>query len=664
VLEFSEDPSIRIARHIRDVAKPSPFRKISRFAEEEIILSTGRFRTLPFKISRNPFCGLLFAEIESGGWRRIVGTGPSQTGKSLFLHVIPILFHLFERRETVIVGVPRMQIASQKWHRTIKPAILASRYRDLLPSEGKGSRDGDREMYSFANGSELVFMSGGGDDKARAHLDSRVLAITETDALDKSSEGSNEADKITQLEARLKSWGSAAITYMECTVGTKTGRTWREYTNGTESNIHIRCPHCHLWVLPEREHLVGWQEAHDEIEAIEKSHLVCPGCGAVWTEADRAAACNNPRLVHKRQSVDPNGNILGEIPRTTTLGFRWTCVHNLLVPISETGLTEFRKRFAKDEDLAERELCQFHWAIPSPETQPDVRELDAQSLATTRQIRTLDRSQIPPDTEKITVGVDIGGWRIHWTAIAWRPHATPHILDYDEIALPRTEQSIADAIEETLTMLRDTVWDKGWGGMQPSNVLIDAGYEQDTIVKFCKLRFPVYLPVIGFGGEYEFGRRSIRQTGTKVLPLAGAWEYELTLHEGGKTILEVNADKWKSWLHARLETPIGETGAMTVWGGDFHLRFFKQILAEKAILKPVPERGLILKWVKISRDNHWLDSTSMACIAGHIAGVRLIEDAGVAIANQEEKEAAGEEGSWATKGTGWDVAGGKPWKVK
>jgi phage terminase large subunit GpA-like protein len=123
-------------------------------------------------------------------------------------------------------------------------------------------------------------MSGGGGDKSRAGFTSRVVVITETDGMDQPGLTSREADKITQLEARTRAYGSRKRIYMECTVSTEQGRTWQEYTQGTQSRIVLPCPHCKAWVSPEREHLTGWQGADSQAAARQVSGK--PGFISGW----------------------------------------------------------------------------------------------------------------------------------------------------------------------------------------------------------------------------------------------------------------------------------------------------------------------------------------------------------------------------------------------
>jgi hypothetical protein len=78
-----------------------------------------------------------------------------------------------------------MDMAADKWREDILPVIDQSRYRNLLPKQGGGSRGGRVESVQFRHGATLKFMSGGGSDKIRAGFTSRMVVVTETDGLDK-----------------------------------------------------------------------------------------------------------------------------------------------------------------------------------------------------------------------------------------------------------------------------------------------------------------------------------------------------------------------------------------------------------------------------------------------------------------------------------------------
>lgn len=590
-----------------------------------MILPTGPHEGRRFRIDRNPFAGLWFDAIDSGKWRRIVGTGPQQSGKTLKGFVLPILYHLFELKETVIVGLPMMDMAADKWNEDILPAILQTKYKDLLPNTGAGSKGGKIVRINFKNGATLRFMSGGGNDKKRAGFTSRVVVITETDGMDESGGTSREADKITQIEGRTRAFGERARIYMECTVSTEQGRTWREYNGGTASKIVIRCPHCSSYVTPEREHLVGWQAAEDVLTAGDMTRVACPGCGVPWTEAERKAANADCKLVHKGQRLE-GGEIIGEPVRTNTLGFRWNAINNLLVHQSVVGEGEWKAAREADEENADKGQRQFVWAIPSKATSVDLTEFDAAAI--TRRTTPDIRGRVPSWCKRITIGIDVGKWLCHWTAMAWGEHATPHVIEYGRLEVPSREMAEELAIQLTLRKFRDEIFSTGWpadgGPMKPNLVFVDVGYKQDTIREFIRESGQGWWGCKGFSRLTD---ESNNRQGSKLVG-KGQDSVVVDLLDGLPPIVEAQANAWKSWLHARLQTPMGQPGAMTLYNPGpksvEHMGFSKHLTAERKVEEFIAGKGLVTKWEAVNRNNHWLDASCMSCVAGWFAGERLI----------------------------------------
>ena len=89
---------------------------MQRFAEEEIILPRGGpYEGQRFQIDRLPWVRLWLEQLDSGRYRRFCLTGVGQGGKTLAGSALPVMFHLFERRETVIYGAPSIEMGNDKW---------------------------------------------------------------------------------------------------------------------------------------------------------------------------------------------------------------------------------------------------------------------------------------------------------------------------------------------------------------------------------------------------------------------------------------------------------------------------------------------------------------------------------------------------------------------
>lgn len=618
-------------------AKAPRIRTMREFAEAEIRLHTGPHPGR-FRCERQPFTGLFFDAVDSGRWSRIAVTGPRQSSKTVSGFAIPTMYHLFETQETVVCGLPNADLADDKWREDFEPIIAGTRYRELIPLKGGGSRGGRvKAAVTFAHGVTLRFMTGGGADKSRAGFTARVVVVTETDGMDKPGRGSREADKISQIEACSNAFGARARTFLECTVSIETGRIWQEYTKGTASKIALPCPHCGHWVTPEREHLVGWREAEDILTAREKSAFVCPDCGALWSEPDRAKANAGGKLVHAGQEITPEGQIVGEPRRTDTLGFRWTAVNNLLRTAGDIGAEEWKGSRSADPDNDEKKLRQYNWAIPA-----ESPELDLSGLAYTAIVQRaveLPRGVVPDWAELVTAGIDVGKWLLHWTVIAWGASARAHVVDYGRVEVPSKElgevRGIVVALREFKTRHADPGWERQGGGGSGGGARaklaegwIDSRYNPPPVLAFCKEAGELYRPALGFGATQPGSQpyRAQRQP-DKIVAKVGEGYHLVRDRKHGLKAAHVDSDHWKSFVHDRLGTPTHESGAMTLFAGKptDHLSFARHLTAEERITEFVAGRGNVIRWRQVNQNNHFLDSTMLASAAGHSAGVRLME---------------------------------------
>lgn len=634
------DPLMDEARWLLSNSLAPPVRSIGTFAEEEIVIPRGRFAGQRYKIGRKPSSRLWFDALDSRQWRRHVVTGPTQSGKSLECFVIPILYFVFERREDVIVGVPHINMASRKWTRDLLPAIQRTRFRDLLPTKGAGSRGGEVTDVEFRNGVSLTFMSGGGDDKSRAGETAPNLVVTETDGLDTASSSSREADPLKQLEARTLSYDDRACVIMECTVSTEQGRTWQEYQAGTRSQIVRPCPHCQQWVTPEREHFQGWQEAETEVAASRGACFHCPACDHAWTDEERFDANQKNKLLHRGQTIDQAGEIAGDSPATFTFGFRWSAVDNPFRSSAMLGAIEWNAARAENQDNAEKEVAQFQWARPYVAPELDDTPLDADVLAVRAGRDPSGRGVIPFDHEVVTMGVDIGKHRIHYVAAAWCEDATARVIDYGELAVRWRQHGVLEAIGNALVYLRDHVIATGWSRLgeppvDPDQVWIDARYKSSAIYSFVRQCntdqrwHNLFRPIMGRGSSKKYEGRYTQPTKrTKDVVLIRDAFYFQRVRPEGVTRVIVNADNWKSFVHDRLSIPETEGGAMTLFlpaSGD-HTTFCRHLTAEKETVEFIPGKGAVRTWVAIRKNNHYLDALCYSAAAAAWCDVSPIRE--------------------------------------
>jgi len=627
------------------------------WCEQDLHIPDGPFKGERFRVARQPFTGLLLDELDSGRWVETFVCGPSQTGKTLIGHVAPAIYTLAELRQNCVVAMPDMRMAQNKWEIDFKPVFEASPIlAGLLPTRGPGSHGGlVKDHVRLENGAVLKFMTAGGDDTQRAGFTAEGgVYVTEAARFSSGGESSVEADPIDQLRARMQALERRhRRLVVEGTATIEAELPWSAREQSSQSAIVLPCPHCGEWVTLEREHLVGWRDAANEIEAAERAHYCCPKCVARWTEQERRSANLAAKLLHKGQRIDERGEIVGDPPRTERLWFRWTMGNNLLLSAADVAVDEWKAAQLDPESdagiNAEKKLCQFVWA------RPYVQKLGEFEPLTIRRVLTrqdeLSRGICPPDTDLVTIGIDLGKWIGHYVVTAWRLDGRGHVVDYGAFDVPsqrdESDKSGLDvrlAIKRALSEIRDRFENVGWtvqhGGDQrlPDKVLIDYNYETDAVAEWCGgvaagdwcTWRDVYSPCQGRGtGQHERRQYSHPQrTGGDVI---GLGEQYFVARDPGRAChrVEVHANYWKSWIHERMRTPRDQRGALTIFSATEreHLTFAKHLAAERQVEKHVDGHGMVRVWENTSkRANHLLDALVYACVAGHLAGWRITSE--------------------------------------
>ncbi|REJ65845.1 MAG: hypothetical protein DWQ31_16670 [Planctomycetota bacterium] len=625
-------------------ARAPRIRSLREFAEQELVIPEGPYQGQKFRVSTQPFAGLLLDEIDSGRWQKFRVTGCVQSGKTLLLFILPTCYHLFEWGEPVIAGIPSMQMAGDKWRKELLPAIKANpRFREQLPvGKGKGSKGGSFDLMQMQNGAMLKFMAGHGGDEVRSGFTARVLVVTEADRVDAAGEASREAAPIYQMEARTAAEADNARLFAECTATTEDGFIWQEYSeNSTASKIVGQCPHCREWVTPEREHFVGWEDCLSEVEAAERGTFICPSCAACIDDNQRRVMNEGAKLLHRGQVIDRDGVITGDPPPTRTLGFRWNAFNNLFWPSSFLAVKEWEAARARDYYSADLQMRQWYWCLPAVPDWSDPVPLTAEQIAS-RDLADLPRGILPEGTTHISAGVDLRASQLHFVVVAWLADGRGHVADYGTLPVQTKELGERQAVMAALEQLHQRFL-AGYPGptgqrILPGWVFIDAGWQTDVVRAFVRQRkregVKMYLPSFGRGQSLPASRGGfvLPTKVTPAKPFIGE-QYYVSWHS--KHLLHavfLNADHWKSRVHDGFAMPVEQPGALTIpkpltTADQADARVFtRHIVSEKCIEQHIPGRGAVPTWVNESRRaNHYLDALAEALAAGHLCGVRVAE---------------------------------------
>ena len=617
-------------------ARTPRLRTYRQFAEQEIQLpNTGPKAGRTYSCSFQPFTALWFDAIGSGLFNRFAATGCSQSGKTLSCFVIPILYHLFEKRENVIGFSPGDDINEQKWLLDILPVIQKSQYANLLPKRGGGSQGGFDHLIRFGNGTYLNWKTGGGGDKNKSAITAKVACGTEINGM-KSSAESVESTPLKQIAARLRSHGSRALMFLECTVDEPDGAITQEIENGTCSKIVRPCPHCSAWVTPEREHFMGWDGAATELEAERRGQFFCPDCGQGWTQEQRRAVNAKSKLLHKGQTITVGGEIIGPVPETRTFGFRWSAVDNNFAEESQIGLEEWKAARNPDRDDAEKERCQFVWVVPFTGEQSGA-EVDEDLIAS--RLTGIPQNRVPDAYETLVCKVDIHNRHHFWTVMATEPGRVRSIVQYGITPTPfaggeSPQEAIRIGLELVKSELEGIQFRTQSGKVVEIDLHgVDCGYEQDVAVEFCRKAGPKWIPMKGMGKDYKEQKQRTadirpgehyyqsRQPATKA---SGYKKWWLTISQTRHWMKETHGGfKAETFVENGQRRP----GSIALFGADpqVHLTLVDRTVSRSAYATQlvawkweIPKvkggaTGVTCDWIgqysKDGRDDHFFDTT-------------------------------------------------------
>ena len=289
---------------------------------------------------------------------------------------------------------------------------------------------------------------------------------------------------------------------------------------------------------------------------------------------------------------------------------------------------------------------------PLPDIVPDATMLSAQEIATKTNAYT--RGIVPSTATTLTAHIDVQGSLLFFAVCAFEADFTGYLIDYGAYprqtaqyytltTAKRTFQTVwpdlglEGRIYSALSELIDQRLSEGYkidGGGEATldRILIDAawGNSTDTVHKFSRespsraTLLPVYGRYVGASSMpmNEYTRKKGERVGHN-------WRIPTV---SKKRVIRhgiYDTNYWKSFVHSRLSTPIGEPGSFSLHaleGNQSHDMISEHLTAEQRI--PTEGRGRRVDEWKLtdrSRDNHIFDNVVGCFVAASMGGVSLAE---------------------------------------
>jgi phage terminase large subunit GpA-like protein len=291
------------------------------------------------------------------------------------------------------------------------------------------------------------------------------------------------------------------------------------------------------------------------------------------------------------------------------------------------------------------------------QNEPQAREDDPAGLLTAEDIQTrlnsLKAGVVPLGADYLTMFVDVHKEVLFYVVAAWERDFTGYVIDYGTWPdqgrshfnlreAPRTLQNaskssalegqLVEGLDKLTTDRLGREWQREDGAaMRIGLCLIDANWAQSTDVVYQVCRRSVHAAVLMpshgqfVGGANKPWSETARKKGERQ-----GLHWRIPASRGPRAVRHVLIDTnfWKSCIHQRYATPVGDRGSLSLWGrsGSVHRLFAEHQTAEYRVR--VEARGRVVdEWkTRVGKpDNHWLDGMVGCGAAASILGAVLLE---------------------------------------
>ncbi|HEX5183597.1 MAG TPA: terminase gpA endonuclease subunit [Allosphingosinicella sp.] len=365
---------------------------------------------------------------------------------------------------------------------------------------------------------------------------------------------------------------------------------WKESSRGI---WYWPCPHCGGHSSPCPTAPKGWRMKLDYVrlsgvgddemlEHVEATAgLVCPHCGAMAREEHKRAMLLAGKWVHEGQTIDVDGNVIGEPRSRRVLGF-W--IHGTMSPW--VPWADLARRFVAALVLFERTKKPERLREVTAKVLGEVYEGGAAGggvdpIALARRAAPWDAGTVPDEVRFVTAAVDVGHRKFDVMIVGWDLEGRSWIIDRFTITTRRIGGRDVDIRpaerQEDWLVLKEQVLDRALPlASDPERRMPIAGIAIDTGDGHVTWKAREFARRMARAGEAWGGWQRVRLIkGAKSpkapeLPVAGR---EINKDEGGKpvspTVLEwdLGVSKLKELTLERLAEAEGGPGQVTFADG-------------------------------------------------------------------------------------------------
>ena len=399
---------------------------------------------------------------------------------------------------------------------------------------------------------------------------------------------------------------------------------WKLFQEGTRFEWAVPCPNCLQFFVP-RFHLLTWPEGCTPARALREAVLACQRCGALIEDKHKTwmngagtylapgqtvegwdPALPNPAEPESKRPGPPehacfpgvgsNGRVVGPIPESEIASF-W--VSGLMSPWRTFGQRAAQWLRAVKSGDQEKIRATLNTAFgemyrlrgQAPDWESLKEDCGGPYLL----------EQVPRGGQVLFLTVDVQQDRLVCAVRAWGAEFESWLVWREELW--------GDTAEPGVWQRLDALAAREFGGMPIAAFAVDSGFRKEQVYEWCRRHSNAY---------------ATKGAGGRISKLYHATDAEVN-HRGkrlktGMKVWAIDDGYFKAWVHDHIAWPQDQPGSWHL-PSDIDEDYCKQVVAEQRMRLPSGRS----QWIRVHKDNHYLDCEQQQAFLAHVAGVRHLK---------------------------------------
>jgi phage terminase large subunit GpA-like protein len=453
---------------------------------------------------------------------------------------------------------------------------LAPMVRDTPALKGKikdaRSRDSGNTLLHKTFPGGHITISGANSAASLASRPIRVVLCDEVDRYPASA--GTEGDPISLARKRSTTFWNRKLLMGSTPTVKGQSRIDAAFEQSDQRYYLVPCPHC------ETMDRLTWPNVKYAEGEPRGAFYACPHCGGVITDADKARMLPKGRWVASRESDGVAGFHICELYSP------WVSFGQMAAAFVEAKRSPQTLQTWVNTSLGET------WVERGDSPQWE-RVLGQRS--------DYQSGEVPEGVLALVCGVDVQKNRLVYVVRGFGREMFSALIEHGEL-YGDTDQP------EVWTRLGNLLADRWGDDMAIRLMLVDSGFRADHVYAFSR-RYPQVRPTKGhdsLSAPFKASKIDVTVRGAVI--------------KSGLQLWHIDAGYFKTWVHGRIDWPIGEPGAWLL-PQDVSDEYCKQVVAESRITLP---NGRTI-WKQHAPDNHYLDAEVLATAGAYMLQIHRMQ---------------------------------------